>query len=221
MRYFRVFTGRWGGELTIGKITDEQFARFAESDQDEYEIGDYFGDWELEQQWHEIDEIEHLNGPFADNQYYVTEIDAEGNEIGDENGPFDFNNVLYGREAYTQSEDLLEVHRVLNRVIINEEESDLVQKVLQFFSEEKGSFGEVIIETEGNFDPDKFFVGVCETDLATLIESYYYDRIELEPDFDYADTIGKAYRGSVGEMIMKFHDTKNDLDFNDLWEYAD
>lgn len=210
MRYFRVFTGRYGGELTIGKITDEEFADFSSEEYDEYDIGEHFGEWDRDLQWHEIDDIEHLNGPYSDNKYYVMEEDADGNEIGEELGPFDYNH-LYGREAYTQSKDMLEYKKP----------EDDVKNVLQFFSEEKGSFGQLIIETEGDFDPDKLYVGVCETDLAELIESYFYDKIEVEPDFDFADTIGKAYRGSVGKMIMRWHDRYDQLDFDELWEYTE
>ena len=41
MRKFRVYTGRYGGELTIGKISDEEFAHFVGAETDE--IIDEFG----------------------------------------------------------------------------------------------------------------------------------------------------------------------------------
>ena len=200
MRYFRVYTGRYGGELCIGQIPQEELDRF--KDADESDIINHYCDYDNEVQWHEIDGIEHLSGPYADSSYYVQEEDVDGNAIGDEIGPFDYNH-LYGREAYL-SED---------------SRGNETVPVLQMHSAEKGGFGEVLIESEDDFDPDKFYVGIVESDVANLIESYYYDKKEIEPDFDYADTIGKGFYAFVGEMVMAWYDDRASISDEVLTEY--
>jgi hypothetical protein len=204
MRRFRVYTGRYGGELTIGKISDEEFAQFKDVEADE--IIDEFSDWEREMPWHEIDDLEHLNAPYSDNQYYVQEETVDGDEIGKELGPFDYNH-LYGREAYCSSGPEGAVQETVN--------------VLQFFSEEKGGFGDLLIETEEDFDPNKLCIGVVETELAELIDSYYYDKIQIEPDFDSCDTIGKGYHACVGTMFTKYHDKLEDVNIEEAFEWME
>jgi len=205
MRRFRVSTGRYGGELTIGQITQAQFDDF--KDADEGDIIDHFADFDdcgSEFPWHELDDIEHLNGPYADNQYYIQEEDVDGNEIGDHLGPFEYNH-LYGREAYTSD---------------NHPGKDTVP-VLVFHSAEKGGFGEVLIMSEDDFDPEKFYVGIVETDCAHLIESYFYDKIEIDADFDYADTTGKGYYAMVGEFVTDWHDERSSIDIQEHFSYME
>lgn len=202
MKYFRIFTGRYGGELTIGRISQEEFDRF--KDADELDLIDHFADFDRETPWHEIDDIEHLSGPYADNQYYVQEMDVDGNEIGDHLGPFEYNH-LYGREAYTSDNT----------------RGNETLPVLVFHSAEKGGFGEVLIESYDDFDPEKFYVGTVETDCANLIESYFYDKIEIEPDFDYADSTGKGYYAMVGEFVTAWHDEQSSIDINEFFEYLE
>lgn len=214
MRYFKVYTGRYGGELTIGRITSELYEQFIDSD--EYDIIDHFNDWDNDIAWHDIDDIEHLNGPYCDNQYYVQEEDYAGEEIGDELGPFEYNQ-LYTREAYLYD---VAAHAKRPEGAPPPATPEL-QPVLQFFSEEKGGFGEICIETEGDFDPEKLYVGICETDVAMLIDAYFYDRVQIEPDFDNADTIGKGYRAIVGQMNMKWHDPLDQVDLDEFFSYLD
>jgi hypothetical protein len=208
VRRFRVYTGRYGGELTIGKISNEEFAQFKDAEADE--IVEEFSDWDRERPWHEIDDLEHLNAPYYDCQYYIQEEDVDGNEIGDHLGPFEYNH-LYGREAYCSSELHIKAYAVTKTVL-------KTVNVLQFFSEEKGSFGDLLIETEGDFDPNKLCIGVVETDLAMLIDSYYYDKIPIEVNYDSNDTIGKGYHACVGIMIPKYHDKLEDVNIEEAFE---
>ena len=258
-RYFKIYTGRYGGELTVGTISKE----FVEYWQPKLEDGDSelietLQRYEYEDDdmgdpdspipkedynaWHDCDDLEHVTGPFSDNQYSWVEVklhtDAvysdglvqwkEGKEhgyevqmyeeIGDESDVHDYNVYVYGREAYTNNID------------------ECVEPipVLQFFSSEKGNFGEVVVETNGeDFDPEKLQIGVVETDLATIIEQYWYDRKPLQVDFNYSDTYGKGYYATVGFMNPAWHDTsdlyitydQSETDrvkesFNDMYEDA-
>ena len=209
MRKFRVYTGRYGGELTIGKISDEEFAHFVGAETDE--IIDEFADWDRERPWHDIDDLEHLNAPYSDNQYYVQEESDIGVEIGDQLGPFDYNH-LYGREAYCSPWNGKDPEEEARQERVN---------VLQFFSEEKGGFGDLLIETEGDFDPEKLCIGVVETELAMLIDSYYYDKVQIDPDYDSCDTIGKGYHACVGTMFTKYHDKLEDVNIEEAFEWME
>jgi hypothetical protein len=48
--------------------------------------------------------------------------------------------------------------------------------------------------------------GSCESDLADLVEAVYYGKEELEANYDYNDTTGKAYYAHVGYVNRKWHD---------------
>lgn len=244
-RVFRVYTGRYGGELTVGTV-DPDFVQYwqgeDESDLIEHCVGAQWGeDDDLDPDsppmidgenipWHECDDIEHLNGPYSDNQYFVTEVklheDAEirygelcwkegvdhdfnihkFEEVGDESEGHDYNHFLYGREGGYASDDEPDW---------DDEASEDVVPVLIFHSAEKGGFGELYVTTEGeDFDHDKFCIGVCETDLGTIIETYYYDEQELEVDWGYADTNGKGYYARVAWLNKKWHDNRMDYGFD-------
>jgi len=209
MRYFRVYTGRYGGELTVGKISDEEFERF--NGEDSETIIEEFSDWDRETPWHEIDDLEHLNAPYSDCDYYVQEETADGDWIGPQLGPFQYNH-LYGREVYCSPWNGKDPEEEARQEKVN---------VLQFFSEEKGGFGDLLIETEEDFDPSKLRIGVAETELAMLIDSYYYNKVQIEPDYDSCDTIGKGYHAFIGTMYTKWHDRIEDIDFEEAFEYMD
>ena len=209
MRRFRVYTGRYGGELTVGKISDEEFAQFKDAEADE--IIDEFSDWDRERPWHEIDDFEHLNAPYSDNQYYVQEETDDGDYIGDQLGPFDYNH-LYAREVYCSPWNGKDPEEEARQERVN---------VLQFFSEEKGGFGDLLIETEEDFNPNKLCIGVVETELAMLIDSYYYDKVQIEPDYDSCDTIGKGYHAYVGTMYTKWYDKFEDVDIEEAFEWME
>lgn len=242
-RYFKIETGRYGGELVVGTV-DRAFVDYwspkveDDGDSDLIETVTAF-EWEGSEDgdpnspkpteefcgWFENDDFEHVNGPFEDNKFVVTEIqlheDAEYvdgmlqwkegvdhdyttrmyeeiTEIGEEE-QHDYQTHVYSREAYTSSTHLTE----------DDNEEDFAP-VLCFFSSEKGGFGEVYVETGGeDFNPELLQVGVVETDLASIIESYWYDRKPLQIDFDNADTNGKGYYASVGYLKKEWHDSQD------------
>jgi hypothetical protein len=78
---------------------------------------------------------------------------------------------------------------------------------LFFLSSEKGTFGEVYVETDGeDFDPELLQTGQLESDMGEFIESYWYDRKPLQVDYDYSDSMGKGYYAGVGFVNTKWHD---------------
>ena len=52
------------------------------------------------------------------------------------------------------------------------------------------------------------------------MENVWYDKVELEANFDHSDTTGKGYYASVGYFNNKWHDKKDTaIDFD--WEAYD
>jgi len=235
-RIFIVDTGRYGGEVAVGTVPadfveywnpkikedgDSDFISHVQSfawddddgrDPDSPSLGEDFNEW------YDCDDIEHANGPYADSQYFVQEVklhaDAVFNEeyasiewkegvdhdysvpkwedVGEELGPFDYN-AIYGREAYGNYDT-------------PQEEEETVP-VMCWHSGEQGGFGQLYIATDGeDFDPEALHCGYVETDCASIIERYWYNKKELEVNFDWADTTGKGYYAYVGFMNPKWHD---------------
>jgi hypothetical protein len=143
---YKIALGRYGGEVAIGRVSQEFFDTYGglESDElveavlevEETDIMD-------EKPWYDIDDIEHINSAYADGGFFVYPMEEDGpdydNEIRCEG------NHLYGREvySYTGSEDYLT--------------EQTTTPMLTFHSFEKGGFGEYYFETDEPFDPEKLF----------------------------------------------------------------
>ena len=215
-RIFRIEAGRYGGETVIGEVDAEFVDYFLAIDKSERQeaiiehVTSY--DWDDGQpdadapipkedyyMW-ECDDIEHINSAYADSGFFVT-------EVTNEEGKYDYSEIetpleavqqLYGREAYSMGtlpddEDI--------------QDDDNYVPTLAFHSGEKGGFGCWFVETDGEpFDKYKFTYGIVETDMGEFIDSVWYDKKELETDYDYNDTTGKGYYAGVGYMNTKWHD---------------
>lgn len=207
-RRFRIEAGRYGGELTIGEVSKEFVDYFIDKDEgdlietvnsyewDDEEMGDKKAPKIKEDfyAWHECDDIEHLNNAYADGDWLVSEVPADGSDdyAYDENEKSVSPYHLYGREAYHNDEDS------------DEEE---LTPVLVFHSGEKGGFAVWFVETEGeDFDPKKLAYSSVETNVSELVENVWYNKIALDPEYDYNDTTGKGYYAKVGYMNKKWHD---------------
>ena len=71
--------------------------------------------------------------------------------------------------------------------------------VLQMYDAQKGTFGRVIVQTNGeDFDPKKLVFAVNENTMTTHVEGYYYDKKQLSVDMDHLSTWGKGFHASVG-----------------------
>lgn len=248
-RYFVINTGRYGGEVTVGRV-QQQFVEYwserleedGDSDLIEHVYAASWDDTDGRNEescdltedgdipWHDIDDFEHLNGAYADNEFGVVEVklheDAEvsygsiawkegvdwewGTPQYEEIGEMTYHdyNHLYSREAYSCNFNT--AMEMIEDEDNNAQEEDFVP-VMTFHSAEKGGFGELVVVTNGeDFDPDLLAIGVCETDVCEIIESYWYDGQELEVCWDYADTTGKATYVNVGMMNTKWHDSLSD-----------
>lgn len=218
-RRFRIEAGRYGGESVIGEVSKEFVDFFLDKDESDLieTVNSY--EWEDEDMglsdapkikedfyaWHECDEFEHQNNAYADGEWVVSEVPADGSDdFGyDENEQTFEPYHLYGREAYHNDESFESA-----TTHVNEEDLDQVVPVLAFHSGEKGGFACWFVETDGeDFNPKKLAFSSVEMNLCELVENVWYDKEELDPCYDYNDTTGKGYYASVGYFNKKWHDT--------------
>ena len=237
-RRFRIEGGRYGGEAVLGEVnpafasyyaelddTSELIDAVLEADQmgygDEEEPDDalldpdtppgpakdpevYFNMWEN-------DEFEHINSSYADGGFFVYEVPADGSDDYDYDKEVYEGEAIhvYGREGgYFSTEDEPEV---LNE---KDEDGNEYVPVLCFHSCEKGSFGAWFVDTKESFDEFKLGYGVVETNLAEFVDAVFYDKVELETDYDYMDSTGKSYDAQVGWLNTKWHDTQELINEN-------
>ena len=243
-RRFRIEGGRYGGELVMGEVNPAFASYYANGDESELvdavleadqnswssdeepedalldpdgppspAIDDYFNMWEN-------DELEHLNNAYADGGFTVYEVPADGSDDWNyDNEVYEGEAIhVYGREGgYISNEE---------PDVINEEDEDgnKYVPVLLFHSSEKGQFAVWFVETDGeDFDEFKLGYGVCETNLGEFIDRVYYNKVELEENYDYNDTTGKSYGADVGWLNIKWHDSFSQYDEldQDYWDDFD
>ena len=216
-RRFRIDTGKYGGELVIGKINKE-FVEFM-SDYDENDLIETLQKYDFEDDdmgvegapkpksdfysWSECDDIEHLNNAYSDAGFTITEVPSDGTDdyTWNEDEITTEGYQLYGREAYHEDK-IPEPTKYLTQKDINN-----MIPILSFHSAEKGGFATYFVETDGeDFNPKKLAFSVVETNIAEIIEKVYYDKKELDSHYDFSDTTGKGYYAQVGYMNPKFRD---------------
>jgi hypothetical protein len=211
-RRFRIEAGRYGGELTIGRISPDFVEYWLNKDADQEELIEHINSFEWEDEdgrdfeapeideefnaWFDTDDIEHLNGAYSDGEWVVYEVPADGSDDYDYDIEQTFEaNHLYSREAYHNDS-------------APETMDDDMVPVLAFHSGEKGSFGCWFVETDGDdFDAEKLWFSSCETNISDIVERVWYNKEELDTEFDYADTTGKGFYASIGWMNKKWHDS--------------
>jgi len=247
-RRFRIDSGYYGGETVIGEVTNEFVTKTIGMDEGELvdtvlSFDDWGGEDDLDENaehddpeqipapredyymW-ECDDIEHINSAYGDSELTVYEVPADGeddyaydNEVGS------FSPIhMYGREGgYFGSEE---------PELVNEEddEGNYYVPVLAFHSCEKGTFASYFVETDGeDFDQYKLGMGIVETNVGEFIDRVYYDKVELDAEYDQSDTTGKSYHAEVGWLNKKWHDSDDqyyeldeqyllDFDENAQWE---
>jgi|TARA_B110000908_G_scaffold5870_1_gene7456 hypothetical protein len=223
---YRVEGGRYGGELAIGKVTAEFVRYWQEKEQDELMSHIVGLDWEDSEDidtdspapyedmstwnnWYECDDYEHHNAYYADGQFSVHDVSGAELESDDvQNWDDDAVDVspyyLMSRECYAESQEPEDLTGYI--------------PVLCFHSGEKGSFGQWFIETDQPFDPKKLAYTQVETDLCELVTGIYYDKKELETNYDYAESNGKGYYAYVGWLKEEWWDSpvkEQDIDWTD------
>ena len=230
--FYRVDGGRYGGELAIGKVTADFVRYWQDKDQDDLvshivgldwedsedidtESPDPYEDMDQWNNWYECDDYEHDNNCYADDKFRVHNITGEKPMSQDAFASWDDNAVdvdahyLMCRECYAQKEE--------------PEDSEGFTPVLCFHSGEKGSFGQWFIETDEPFDPKKLCFTQLETDLCTLVENLYYDKKQLDCEYDNSESNGKGYYAYVGWLKHEWHDTHNKVAkyMDDVWTEYD
>ena len=234
---YSVDGGRYGGECTVGTVSEEfvnYWAPIVEEEGDSRLIEhvcalDSFGDDIDEgldadspnigndaEAWYEIDDIEHLNSMYSDGTFMVSDVTGNDDEFAYDENEFEVKDpyTLKGREgAYISTE-----------LSVGEDDPTPCTPVLLFHSGEKGGFGSWFIETDEPFDSKKFVFSVCETHLGEFVEDVWYNKQLIECNMDYNDTMGKAYYAAVGWITDKWRDEYVDPEGEDLsaeWEDYD
>ena len=229
-KYF-VRGSNYGGEMTIGTVTPEFVTYWQDRDEDELiehlmalESGEDAGeeegfdpdspdileDMEYYNSWYDIEDIHHQstsNGsdlmvfPMTEGEHGQPEYDWD-ERIDVE--PYQ----LYSRECYTQEEP-------------GESEEDDSVPVLVFYSSEKGDFGGWTVELadDEEFDKDLLVVSLVETDHGEMIERLWYNKVELEQEYDWCDSRGKGYYANVAWFNKRWED-KHMQEGDDYWKEA-
>ena len=115
---------------------------------------------------------------------------------------FDWSQNLYTEKNESKDygcENVRHVYSVEN--FIHNTKKGLVDPVpvIMLYDAQKGTFGRVIVETNGeDFDIKKLVFATNENTMTTHIETYYYDKKPLDVNYDYLSTWGKGFHTSVG-----------------------
>lgn len=169
---YKITAEGYGGEFAMGKVSPELVEKLQGED--------VFPD-EVVEDWHEIDDLEHISSCFEDTEFVVTD---EHDEIVHQ-GTL---GCSHTREAYT-----LECGQ------------EGYTPVMQCLSSEKGFFFTTTFETE-DFDVEKLSTKYVETDLGFFVEEVTYDGESLYLDFDYLDVRSKGFEARVGWINPEWHE---------------
>ena len=233
-RIFRIEFGSMGGELVIGKV-DEQFVEnWIGKSSDE--LVEYLHNWDVRDAskpsdefnplpkenfnaWNELDDIEHANNCYSDAGIFVNEVKEDDLYSRDNEQKIDGYH-LYDREAYFDEISKSELEENLKD---NTQELDSYVPVITFMSSEKGELGCYFVETDGeDFDPKKLAYSTLETNLTSLIDKVWYNKKELDINFDNSGSTGKGSYARVGYMNTKWHDKdKSEEDLKEAWDSFD
>ena len=231
---YRIEGGRYGGEAVLGEVNPAFASYYADKQDEVVEAVLDAEDWEPKEDedndtlldpeglphpalpgedfymW-ENDGFEHINSAYADGGFTVYEVPADGSDDYDfDKEVYEGDGIhVYGREGGYFGTDAPEV--------INEEDEkgNKYVPVLAFHSSEKGGFGCWFVETDGeDFDEFKLGYGVVETNIAEFVDAVFYDKVELDTDYDYMDSTGKSYDAQVGWLNIKWHDSQENIHEN-------
>lgn len=166
--------------------------------------------------WYECDEIHHQSTS-SGTELWAFEMSEtkEGYPDYDWDTQIEFEpHQLYSREVYTQDEEHTD----------HEEDNSL--PVLVFYSSEKGDFGGWCVElADGEeFDKNKVAVSIVETDHGEMIERLWYDKKELDQEYDWCDSRGKGYYAGVAYFNTRWEDPaleEGSEYWDEVWSYYD
>ena len=221
-RYYRIGLSGYGGEsayINISKAAydfwkpvveehgDSDLVNYAVNDDpDDYEFedinsvppeADFLTEDEYKYPWYEApNEYVHQYGVEYSSCYLnVVEVDSAeyvSKEIAD---------VIEGENLQDYLDGIMEANDYeFDLVETDEDFGEEGDYVLQFYSSEKGSFFDGLIETVGEFDPKKLKVVYTEypngEDVVTIVE---YDGVEI--DNNGGDTNGKGYSAYLWKNV--------------------
>lgn len=232
-RYFKINTGFYGGEVVVGKSTEDFVSYWANAGQqgltehlermnwgeDVVDVNSPTLTEDGDVPWPEVDDYEHLNGPYSDNEFVVCEIELADGVTYEEGSflyPDDWEYEQLPYEAVSEDEHFFCSNHVYSREVYTYEKTDREENdyipVFQFHLAGKGSFGEVVVETDGeDFDPEKLAIGIVETDLCEIIEAYWYDGVMLTINFEDSSSTAKGTYACVGYMNKKWYDSPSEF----------
>lgn len=219
-RRFLIRTGQRGGDLLVGRVSrnfveywgtraEDQLIRHIETA--EYGEGDGFDadspDMTADgnRYWAEVSDIVRITAPYEDAVLSVVEVIPDENEGADpeeigEAMEFTLGPAVFDRELYTSPA---------------EEAQDNWWPVLMVHASGKGTFSQILIETDGpDFEPDQLRTGNIETDLCRLAERFWYRGTEVQPII-VNDVIGTSFSAMVGYINPDFVDVISDDDIRE------
>ncbi len=210
---YRIESSNYGGEITLGTVPKDfvdYWMPILEEDCDFDLINAVVDSGEeredsspqLGKTWDECDDIEHINASYANGEWSVYAVPADGSDDeSDDEKIWEGENAepvkLYSREVIHNTDIDIE----------NEKNPEDYVPVLSFLSEEKGNFGVWFVNTDEPFDHKKLTFGLLEMNLGEMVERVFYNEEELEINYDYCESRGKAYYASVGFMNKKYRET--------------
>ncbi len=198
---------RYGGEITIGQVTEEFYNYWAQLDEDDFSeyILQGWDDNEDEnipqmtkdgdEYWHDLDDILHFSGSFATSNLTLTDTDTdEEKEVEHQ--------FLWSREGGFFDEEEPDWDNLYDGLT-----KDDYVPVVACMSEEKGWLTNWVLELdEGEeFDEKKLSAGILETNFGEFVEKLYYDGEELEDDGVESST-GKGFTVKLGWFNTKWVD---------------
>lgn len=165
MKKYNIIISGYGGEVTIGKLTDEQVEVIKKAKENDKSLEDLIWDDELDTSWHEIDDLYH-NFNVGDVFHLLVEDDETKEEIVSLN-----EDILYSDTEILEYQDKY---------------VDTLDPVLMCVSGEKGVFFEATLELEEEFDINKLKimvdeeVGVSGYHFGNMLSRVSYDGEELD-----------------------------------------
>lgn len=214
---FKINIGQLGGELIVGDISQEFYDFWkdkdigslkkailseGQSESNSPKPNNRFDDWE---HWSNYGNIINEFGAYSDSKYTVTEIKL-AEQVSIDNGilrdltnDYRVNDEMYEEIQGTSKKFRYQIAWVTEAIMC---ESDLgnIVPAFAFHSSEKGDFGELFVDTNGDeFNPDLLEVGVIESDLTSIINSFWYNKKNIYESGD-KETRGKSSHIKLGHF---------------------
>ena len=224
-RYFRITISGYGGEIVLGRLTEEQFDFWSPMEEENIVSHAMWDPWEENDenpifddedprwlgQWYELDDIAHENGADEDHAYVsVDEVDGDQYDSIHitEVLNLDFKELVEKYKPVVDRQDLDLDEELYPNGFYEDGDNEGEPKPLDngtvptpyvFFgmSSEKGTFGDYLVITDGeDFDPAKMYFTV--TGMPNGDALVYLQEYNNEPvDNNGGDTNGKGYYAQV------------------------